>query len=83
VGLARALDSIFELAVSLGQLPGHLKRAARGIAIEDGRLQKYASSELEFVRGRVSPGRRLEEGTHATTFRPIESEQFERTKHPG
>ena len=70
VGLACTFDSIFELAVSLGQLLGYLKCAARGISIEDGRLQKYASTELEFVHGRVRRGRWLAQGTHATIFRP-------------
>jgi hypothetical protein len=49
VRLAWPLDLIFELAVSLGQLLGHLVCAARGITVEDGSLQRYRLTELEFV----------------------------------
>jgi hypothetical protein len=57
VRLAWTLDAIFELAVSLGQLLGHLICAARGITIEDSRLQKYGLTELKCARshlGRLS-----------------------------
>jgi hypothetical protein len=47
VRLTSTLNSIFELAVSLRQLRHYLICATRGITIEDGGLQKYASTELE------------------------------------
>lgn len=50
VRLAQTFDLIFELALSLGQLPGHHVCAGRGIAIEYGRLQIHGLTELEFVR---------------------------------
>ena len=70
MGFASTLDSIFELAISLGQLLYDLISPARGITIEDGGLQKYASTELELMRGLVRRGWRLERSTHAITFRP-------------
>jgi hypothetical protein len=51
VRLAWTLDSIFELAVSLGQLLGHLICAARGIAIERGTLKESRSTNLKSLTG--------------------------------
>jgi hypothetical protein len=56
--LASTLDSIFKLPVSLGQLRHYLVRPARGIAIEDGGLQHYASSEPKFMLGLMRRNRR-------------------------
>ena len=47
-GSRELLILIFELALSLGELLGHLICAARGITIEGSRLQKYGLTELEF-----------------------------------
>ena len=49
MGLPWPLDLIFKFAVPLWQLLGHLVRTARGIAIEEGRLQGNGLTELEFV----------------------------------
>ena len=50
VGLRWPLELIFQFAVALGQLPGHLSCSPHGIAIEEDRLQRNGLTELEFVR---------------------------------
>jgi hypothetical protein len=49
VRLAATLDSIFELAVFLGQLRYYLIRPARSVTIEERGLPKYTSSDPESV----------------------------------
>jgi hypothetical protein len=49
MGLPWPLNLIFKFAVTLWQLLGHLVRTARGIAIEEARLQGNGLAELEFV----------------------------------
>ena len=60
VRLSWPFDLIFELAVPLGQLPSHRICATRGIAIEDGRLQRNGLPELEFVRALSAVHRRFD-----------------------
>ena len=75
VRFASTLDAIFQLAVSLGELRYHFICPARGVTIEGSGMQKYASSELESVRGHLCRKRRLNHGAHATTScqtRPVE-----------
>jgi hypothetical protein len=55
VRLTGALNLIFELGVSLGELPGHLIDAVRGATIADIMLQKYGLAELELGRGHLPP----------------------------
>jgi hypothetical protein len=74
VRLAATLDSIFELAVFLGQLRHDLICPARGVPIEDRGLQKYTSSDPESVRDFVRRGRRLSWGSHTIAFRPTRAE---------
>jgi hypothetical protein len=73
VRLAATLDSIFELAVFLGQLRYYLIRRARGVTIEERGLQKYTSSDPESVRDFVRRGRRLSRGTHTNHLSPDKS----------
>ena len=58
VRLGSTFDFIFELAISLGQLRYYLIRPARGITIEDGGLQNYATSDLESMLGLMRRGQR-------------------------
>ena len=59
MGLPWPLDLIFKFAVPLWQLLGHLVRTARGIAVEEGRLQGNGLTELEFVHALGALHRRL------------------------
>jgi len=75
VGFASTLDSIFELPMSLGQLRHYLIRTARGITIEGGRLQDYASPEPKSMHGLMRRNWLGGRGMHAITFRPSRLER--------